>query len=150
TAVILLYNKIDLLDNDASQLTKFPLTTSTSTSDGKGTGTNTRISRQRYAVIGISALKDQGISLIADRLREMFAFESGNENTFTARQRHIDTLRNCETSLHNARRQLVQTGAAELFAEDLRKAQQQLGEITGRFSSDDLLGEIFSTFCIGK
>jgi tRNA modification GTPase len=72
------------------------------------------------------------------------------ESTFSARRRHLDALDRAAAHLDDARAQLAGSGAGELVAEDLRYVQGCLGEITGRVSSDDLLGEIFSSFCIGK
>ena len=65
-------------------------------------------------------------------------------------RKELEALRHASTSLEHGRAQLTLAGAGELLAEDLRQAQQSLGEITGAFSSDDLLGRIFSSFCIGK
>ena len=65
-------------------------------------------------------------------------------------RRHLEALRHASAALEHGRAQLTLAGAGELLAEDLRQAQQLLGEITGAFSSDDLLGRIFSSFCIGK
>ena len=72
------------------------------------------------------------------------------EGGFSARRRHLEALRSAGEFLDNGRLQLEHMGAGELLAEDLRHAQKALGEITGAFSSDDLLGRIFSSFCIGK
>ncbi|MGB5325092.1 MAG: tRNA uridine-5-carboxymethylaminomethyl(34) synthesis GTPase MnmE [Pseudomonadales bacterium] len=130
-ALILLYNKIDLHHRPAKLL-------------------RAATASDRYAVLSVSALAGEGLDLLAKSVRDMYALDQGGETTFTARQRHIDILRAVQAALIDAERQLQKNGAAELFAEDLRKAQQRLGEITGQFRSDDLLGEIFSTFCIGK
>lgn len=67
-----------------------------------------------------------------------------------ARRRHIDALERARELLETGAEQLLLHGAGELLAEDLRQAQQVLSEITGEFTSDDLLGRIFSSFCIGK
>ncbi len=67
-----------------------------------------------------------------------------------ARRRHLDALEHCHQQLDNGLKQLQGYSAGELLAEDLRMAQQSLGEITGEFTPDDLLGRIFSSFCIGK
>ncbi|MCY1251367.1 tRNA modification GTPase MnmE [compost metagenome] len=77
-------------------------------------------------------------------------FEQTAESSFSARRRHLEALRKAGECLEHGRSQLTLSGAGELLAEDLRMAQQALGEITGAFSSDDLLGRIFSSFCIGK
>ena len=77
-------------------------------------------------------------------------FEQTTEGGFSARCRHLDALQRAASALDHGYRQLTLAGSGELLAEDLRQAQQVLGEITGAFSSDDLLGRIFSSFCIGK
>ena len=77
-----------------------------------------------------------------------------SENEFSARRRHLDALEQTQGYLQNARvrleEQLASAGTGELLAEELRQAQHALGEITGEFTSDDLLGKIFTEFCIGK
>ncbi|MNT91945.1 tRNA modification GTPase MnmE [compost metagenome] len=77
-------------------------------------------------------------------------FEQTTESSFSARRRHLDALRQAAACLDHGRQQLTLLGAGELLAEDLRMAHQALGEITGAFTPDDLLGRIFSSFCIGK
>ena len=72
------------------------------------------------------------------------------EGQFAARQRHIEALTKALKSITEGFEQLKEHKAGELLAEDLSQAQKELGAITGAFSSDDLLGEIFSSFCIGK
>ena len=72
------------------------------------------------------------------------------EGGFIARRRHLDALKRAQLAVQTAYQQLTRHHAGELLAEDLRQAQQALSEITGEFSSDALLGEIFSSFCIGK
>ena len=75
---------------------------------------------------------------------------AGSEGEFMARRRHLDALEQARDFIENGRLQLHDQGAGELLAEDLRQAQQVLGEITGEVSSDKLLGKIFAGFCIGK
>ncbi len=72
------------------------------------------------------------------------------EGGFLARRRHLQALELAATHLQQGKHQLLAARAGELLAEELRMAQQALSEITGEFSSDDLLGRIFSSFCIGK
>lgn len=72
------------------------------------------------------------------------------EGVFSARRRHVEAIKNAKQNIQNAQIQLVSFKAGELVAEELRQAQLHLGEITGRLTSDDLLGKIFSTFCVGK
>ena len=73
-----------------------------------------------------------------------------DNRVFMARRRHVDALIRARECLLQARKIFQESCAGELIAEDLRKAQQHLSEITGEFSTEDLLGEIFSKFCVGK
>lgn len=93
---------------------------------------------------------EQGIDALREHLKACMGFEGVMEGSFSARRRHLDALRQAGEFIENGRQQLEHLGAGELLAEDLRLAQKVLGEITGVFSSDDLLGRIFSSFCIGK
>ena len=77
-------------------------------------------------------------------------FNASNEGSFTARRRHLDALTQAVEAVKMGRKQLTEMNAGELLAEELRVAQDALSEITGKFTPDDLLGEIFSSFCIGK
>ena len=72
------------------------------------------------------------------------------EGLFLARRRHIEALNKAQYFLDAGKKQLFEHAAGELLAEDLRQAHDALGEIIGKVTSDDLLGQIFSTFCIGK
>lgn len=106
--------------------------------------------RHPYPVIHLSAKTDQGIDLLREHLKHCMGYQRSTEGGFLARRRHLDALERAEQLLHTGHAQLQLHGAGELLAEDLRLAQQALGEITGQFSNDDLLGRIFSSFCIGK
>jgi tRNA modification GTPase len=77
-------------------------------------------------------------------------YQTLDTGTVSARQRHLESLSRARRSVDDAQRQLRDRRAGELVAEELRVAQQALNEITGEFTSDDLLGRIFSNFCIGK
>jgi tRNA modification GTPase len=77
-------------------------------------------------------------------------YREAGEGLFSARRRHLQSLQRAQDALHSGRSQLLNAGAGELLAEDLRQCQESLGEITGAVSSDQLLGEIFASFCIGK
>lgn len=101
-------------------------------------------------VITLSAKKGDGIQLLQQHLKAVAGYQNQAESGFTARRRHLVALDSAMTYLNNGRQQLLAMGAGELLAEDLRYCQQSLNEITGAFSSDDLLGKIFSSFCIGK
>jgi tRNA modification GTPase len=100
-------------------------------------------------VIYVSAKNQSGIDNVRDAIVEKVNLGTLNENTFTARQRHIEQLKITQIHIDAAEEQL-RYNQGELSAEELRLAQNALSEVTGEFSSDDLLGEIFSSFCIGK
>ena len=99
--------------------------------------------------IYLSIKTGAGLELLTEHLKQSMDFHSDTENVFIARTRHLEALNQGYESVSNALQQL-QNSLAELVAEDLRLAQNSLAEITGQFSSDDLLGKIFSSFCIGK
>ncbi|MCP3679275.1 MAG: tRNA uridine-5-carboxymethylaminomethyl(34) synthesis GTPase MnmE [Gammaproteobacteria bacterium] len=127
-AVTIIYNKIDL-NNQSPRLID------------KG--------EHDVSEIHISVKQQLGIDLVKSHLKSCAGFHGG-EGTFIARRRHLEALRRTRHAVVQGREQLEQARAGELAAEELRLAQQALAEITGQFSSDDLLGEIFSSFCIGK
>ncbi|MFZ3155061.1 tRNA uridine-5-carboxymethylaminomethyl(34) synthesis GTPase MnmE [Pseudomonas sp.] len=103
-----------------------------------------------HITISLSAKSTEGLDLLREHLKACMGYEQTSESSFSARRRHLEALRQAATHLEHGHAQLTLAGAGELLAEDLRMAQQALGEITGAFSSDDLLGRIFSSFCIGK
>jgi tRNA modification GTPase len=99
----------------------------------------------------ISAKTGAGLQALRSRLLELVGWQSAAEGVFMARERHLRALAQVSAQLARASAQLgAGMPALDLLAEDLRQAQLHLGEITGQFSADDLLGEIFSKFCIGK
>jgi tRNA modification GTPase len=100
--------------------------------------------------LSLSVLKKMGIENLIAHLKKIAGISLNEEGSFIARRRHVDALKRAKNSLLKAQDQLIQYKAGELMAEELQQAQQALSEITGKFSSDDLLGEIFSSFCIGK
>ncbi|MBC7718005.1 MAG: tRNA uridine-5-carboxymethylaminomethyl(34) synthesis GTPase MnmE [Pseudorhodobacter sp.] len=101
--------------------------------------------------VSISATTGEGLNALRHQLLQRAGWNAGAEGVFTARTRHVQALVRADAHLLSAVAQLQHTPAAlDLLAEDLRLAQHALGEITGEFSADDLLGEIFSRFCIGK
>lgn len=120
--VIVVYNKIDLIESDYTS---------------------------NDASVFISAKKKQGVDQLKSALKKIIGY-SESEGQLSARRRHVDSLQRVLQLLETAKVNLEQHCAGELLAEDLRQAQTTLSEITGEFSSDDLLGEIFSSFCIGK
>lgn len=100
--------------------------------------------------VTLSALSGQGLDLLRAHLKGSMGFQTADSGTVSARQRHLDSLSRARAYVDAAERQLRERRAGELVAEELRAAQQALGEITGEFTTDDLLGRIFSSFCIGK
>ena len=99
--------------------------------------------------ISLSAKFGDGVELLRQALSDIAGYNPESDSTFLARKRHILAIESTLISINSAVGQL-ELGASELVAEDLRQAGMSLGMITGEFSSDDLLGEIFSSFCIGK
>ncbi|MEH6470396.1 MAG: tRNA uridine-5-carboxymethylaminomethyl(34) synthesis GTPase MnmE [Halopseudomonas sp.] len=114
---------------------------------GESTGVD---SQQDCHLIRLSAKQDLGIDLLRQHLKQCMGYDSSCEGGFMARRRHIEALLNAQQFLKAGSDQLNNYGAGELLAEDLREAQNALSEITGEFSSDELLGRIFGSFCIGK
>ena len=127
TAVTVLYNKIDLSGR-------------TPTVGDGAWGTQIRL----------SAKTEAGLDLLREHLKACMGYHGGGEGTFMARRRHLDALESAAVALERATYQLEVIRAGELVAEELREAQNALAEITGEFTSEDLLSRIFSSFCIGK
>lgn len=100
--------------------------------------------------IGLSAKCGTGLDVLYSHLKAKMGYQGAGEGVFMARRRHIDALESAEILLTAGRQQLLTHHAGELLAADLQQAQQELAKITGAFTSDDLLGRIFSSFCIGK
>jgi tRNA modification GTPase len=98
----------------------------------------------------LSARTGEGIDLLRSHLKAAAGYQQSESGALAARRRHLDALSRARRHVQSAADILQSTRAFELFAEDLRLAQHALGEITGEFTSDDLLGEIFGSFCIGK
>lgn len=103
-----------------------------------------------HSLIRLSARTGDGVDLLRDHLKQVMGFNHNMEGGFLARRRHLQALEQAAQHLVQGKDQLLGAWAGELLAEELRLAQQSLSEITGEFTSDDLLGRIFSSFCIGK
>jgi tRNA modification GTPase len=101
-------------------------------------------------VYRLSAKTGAGIDALREHLKQCIGFDASTEGSFLARRRHLDALDRAANHLAIGQEQLHSFIAGEILAEELRLTQQHLNEITGEFSSDDLLGKIFSSFCIGK
>ncbi len=100
--------------------------------------------------ISLSAKTGEGMGLLRQHLKQSMGFSAGQEGEFIARRRHLDALQRTSEHILTGKSVLEESGSGELLAEDLRQAQIALGEVTGEFTADDLLGGIFSSFCIGK
>lgn len=98
----------------------------------------------------LSTKTGEGVDEVIDLLTKNYADYNQNESTFIARKRHVEALRSSLQYLMNAQSIFEQTQSGELMAEDLRISQQSLNQITGEFTTEDLLGKIFSSFCVGK
>ncbi|NNC99741.1 MAG: tRNA uridine-5-carboxymethylaminomethyl(34) synthesis GTPase MnmE [Gammaproteobacteria bacterium] len=121
TKTSVVYNKVDLLD-----------------------------APQGLAGIKISATRGDGMDSLINHIKSLAGFEPAGETLFTARRRHLTALTAARDAVQNGLEQLKINNAGELLAEELLQAQNYLNEITGEYSADDLLGEIFAGFCIGK
>jgi tRNA modification GTPase len=108
------------------------------------------IDHSRNAVV-ISAKTGDGLQSLRQKLLQVVGWQSAPEGVYMARERHVQALKEVDSQLMRAEKQLsAKQPALDLLAEDLRQAQRALSQITGEFTPDDLLGEIFSKFCIGK
>jgi tRNA modification GTPase len=126
--VTLIYNKTDLLPGNAASL---EVTAGVES-------------------LALSALKGEGLDELRTHLLESAGYQRENSGTLSARRRHLEALAAAAHYLQAAETQCRQAGAAELVAEELRHAQRALSEITGTGTTEELLGRIFATFCIGK
>lgn len=100
--------------------------------------------------LALSALTGAGLPELRQSLKQRLGASDSHESSFIARRRHLDALHRAAEHLEHGQQQLQHTRSGELLADDLRQAAQALGDITGQVSSDELLGHIFSSFCIGK
>jgi tRNA modification GTPase len=100
--------------------------------------------------LAVSAHTGAGIDALRAHLKAAAGFEGAESGTVSARARHLEALRRAHAHLEEGARHLQERVAAELVAEELRLCQQALAEVTGEFTTEDLLGRIFSSFCIGK
>jgi tRNA modification GTPase len=132
TGITIIHNKIDRCDQRAEIITPA-----------------LNVDDQRTEIY-LSAKTGDGIDLLRQHLKHCMGYQQQNEGQFIARRRHLDAINTAEEHLSLAHRNLHELKAGELLAEELRLAQNALSSITGEFSSDDLLGRIFSDFCIGK
>ncbi|MGM8871113.1 tRNA uridine-5-carboxymethylaminomethyl(34) synthesis GTPase MnmE [Psychrobacter sp. 2Y5] len=134
--LLIIANKSDLLNDDSRK-------------DDFHSMTQIEMTEKGYQQVNVSCETGAGIEDLVEALCAKVGFHPP-ENSLIARTRHLDALRRTAGYLSEAHEQLVVFKAGELVAESLRQAQSSLGEITGEFSADDLLGKIFGSFCIGK
>lgn len=113
-------------------------------------GQEPRIEAGELARVHLSAASGAGLDLLRIHLKECVGFHPTGSGVLSARARHLEALRCARAHVEEAQRLLTERHAGELVAQELTDAQKQLGEITGEVTSDDLLGRIFSSFCIGK
>lgn len=114
-------------------------------------GTPTGLSKKDGRVeVAIAAKGQQGMDALKEHLKQAVGYQGAGEGEFMARRRHLDALTRARAHLGEGQRVLQSHAAGEILAEELRLAQNALSEITGEFLPDDLLGEIFGRFCIGK
>jgi tRNA modification GTPase len=102
------------------------------------------------AAVWLSAATGAGLDLLREHLKDCVGFHPADGGALSARTRHLDALRRARTHFDEARRLLVTRHAGELVAQELTDAQRALGEITGEVTTEELLGRIFGSFCIGK
>jgi len=123
--------------------------------DGRVVQVHNKLDLQHPAGLGdglaISAATGEGLETLRRQLLALAGWQTAAEGVFIARARHVDALQRARAHLGvAAAHAALGNRALELFAEELRLAHDALGEITGAFTSDDLLGAIFSRFCVGK
>ena len=101
-------------------------------------------------ILQLSAKTGEGVEELLTYLRQLLGLAVGGESRFIARRRHLTALGQAQSSITQGLTLMASETQCELLAEDLRQAQKSLSEIVGEFTSEDLLGEIFKSFCIGK
>ncbi len=142
---------VDINDSDRISIADLPAAVGVTTVFNKidNSDQSPRL-QEEPAEIYLSAKTGDGIELLKQHLKNCMGYQQKNEGQFIARRRHLDAIDIADEHLKLADKNLHHLQAGELLAEELRIAQESLASITGEFSSDDLLGRIFSDFCIGK
>ena len=146
TPTVFVHNKIDLVFNIQAN----NLANNLNFSLDLNLALSKNIQNQRMKHLFLSIKENLGLDILKASLVHILGVKKIQEGQFVARQRHIQLLQLAHKSILSGYNQLKSHMAGELLAEDLRRAQEELGGILGEFTSDDLLGEIFSSFCIGK
>ena len=151
--ILWVYDVLDGIDQDADDIALLPEGVRVTLICNKIDNTNTHCSIDKRAdgvTVSLSAKSGEGIDLLREHLKQSMDYHGEEEGEFIARRRHLDAIKRALTFIESGKFALESSLSGELLAEDLRQAQNALGEITGEFTADDLLGEIFSSFCIGK
>ncbi len=113
-------------------------------------GEPARVEEGTPARVYLCASSGGGLDGLREHLKACIGFHPAADGALSARSRHLDALRRARAHVEEAHRLLTERHAGELVAQELHDAQRDLGEITGEVTSDDLLGRIFGSFCIGK
>ncbi|NLY64773.1 MAG: tRNA uridine-5-carboxymethylaminomethyl(34) synthesis GTPase MnmE [Alcaligenaceae bacterium] len=139
TPVLKVFNKLDLLSEEEAAVLNLQISETTEEAGHEATG------------ILVSAKKETGLDALRQKLLDIAGWNPSAESPWLARERHLHALNSASEHLAMAEEHAsYDDRVLDLFAEELRLAHDELCKITGQFSSDDLLGEIFSSFCIGK
>ena len=151
--ILWVYDVLDGIDQDADDIALLPEGVPVTLICNKIDNTDAHCSIDKRAdgvTVSLSAKSGEGIDLLREHLKQSMDYHGEEEGEFIARRRHLDAIKRALTFIESGKFALESSLSGELLAEDLRQAQNALGEITGEFTADDLLGEIFSSFCIGK
>ena len=151
--ILWVYDVHEGIDQDADDIALLPEGVPVTLICNKIDDTDARSSIEKRAdgvTVSLSAKSGEGIDLLREHLKQSMGYHGEEEGEFIARRRHLDAIKRALTFIESGKSALETSLSGELLAEDLRQAQNALGEITGEFTADDLLGEIFSSFCIGK
>ncbi|MGB2199613.1 MAG: tRNA uridine-5-carboxymethylaminomethyl(34) synthesis GTPase MnmE, partial [Luminiphilus sp.] len=106
--------------------------------------------QDEYVCVAVSAKVGDGIEELIKSIEEALLVQGASDSQFSARQRHVDALNEANRALSESLQAFEHHTAAELLAEDLKRVQTAIDSLTGQVASDDILGLIFSSFCIGK
>ncbi|MEK9533247.1 MAG: tRNA uridine-5-carboxymethylaminomethyl(34) synthesis GTPase MnmE [Halieaceae bacterium] len=144
--VIRVFNKIDLSGRPAGRLSSDPVE-----AESDQLAAELSLADATTITIALSASTGEGVPALENAILENLGMgDAASTTPFSARERHVTCLQNASALLDGATTRFLESGAGELLAEDLRDVHHTLSEITGEFGADALLGEIFSSFCIGK
>ena len=118
--------------------------------DQSGRSAGHSVSSGNITEVGVSAKTGEGLSTLTETIETLLLGYGHQNSQFSARQRHVEALADANVKLKDALAAFNVHNAAELLSEDLKLVQNSIDSLTGKVSSDDILGQIFSSFCIGK